>query len=193
LRRNSSSDLRGAGRASATIRAMNWFAQRRTRAFVVSCFAVCAGLCSPAAQAQEDSTFNGPGHWRLVVSPYTYHFNHSDEHRYVWAIGAERQSDNGWLYGASYFSNSFGQDSGYTYLGKTYPGLWGTPELYAQWTAGLLYGYKGVYQKKVPYNLNGFSPGAVFSLGWRLTRQTAAQANLLGNSALMLQLSHDFD
>jgi opacity protein-like surface antigen len=154
----------------------------------------CAALAAAgAASAQDESTFNGPGHWRLVVSPYTAHFNYSDEHRYVWAIGVERQSDNGWLYGASYFSNSFGQDSGYAYVGQTYPGLFDTPALFAQWSAGLLYGYKGVYQNKVPLNRNGFSPGAVFSLGWRFTRQTSAQANLLGNSALMLQLSHDFD
>ena len=77
-------------------------------------FVACA-LVAPAAaaQAQEPSLFNGPGHWRLVVSPYSYHFNPSPEHEYVWAVGVERQSDNGWLYGGSYFSNSFGQPSGY--------------------------------------------------------------------------------
>ena len=172
---------------------MKWHAQRSVRTFAVTWFVVFVGAASPSAQANDESMFNGPGHWRLVASPYTLHFNYSDEHKSVWALGAERASDNGWLYGASYFSNSFGQDSGYAYVGKTYPGLFGTPALYGQWTAGLLYGYKGVYENKVPLNYKGFSPGAVFSLGWRFTRQSAVQANLLGSSALMLQLSHDFD
>ena len=33
------------------------------------------------------------------------------------ALGAERQGDTGWLYGGSYFSNSFGQPSAYAYVG----------------------------------------------------------------------------
>lgn len=143
--------------------------------------------------AQDDrSFFVEPSHWRLAVSPYTAHFNPSDEHRYVWAVGLERVSADDWLAGGSYFSNSFGQDSGYLYVGRSYPGLFDRPQLYWQWTAGLLYGYKGVYEDKVPFNHNGFSPGAVLALGWRLSDQSAAQINLLGNSALMLQLSHDF-
>lgn len=145
--------------------------------------------------ARPDDTagtmFSGPAHWRLAVAPYTAHFRPSDEHEYVWAVGLERVWADEWLVGGSFFSNSFGQDSGYLYVGRTYPGIFNRPQLYAQWTAGLMYGYRGQYEDKVPFNKNGFSPGVVFALGWRLSAQSAVQLNLLGNSALMLQLVHD--
>lgn len=107
-------------------------------------------------------------------------------------MGVERQLDAGWLAGASYFTNSFGQPSGYAYAGQRYTGLLGPPPLYLQWTAGILYGYKGEYKDKVPLNYGGFSPGAVVSLGWQFNRESAMQFNLLGDAGLMLQLSHDF-
>jgi hypothetical protein len=156
--------------------------------------AMWALLLGPTlAFAQEGAgAFNGPAHWRAAVAPLTVHFRPDDEHEYVWAIGLERVWADEWLAGGSFFSNSFGQDSGYLYVGRTYPGLFDRPQLYWQWTAGLMYGYRGAYEDKVPFNNNGFSPGAVLAIGWRLSDQTAAQINLLGTSALMLQLSHDF-
>jgi hypothetical protein len=107
-------------------------------------------------------------------------------------VGAERQSDNGWLYGGSFFSNSFGQPSAYAYVGQRYGGLLDQPPLYFQWSAGLLYGYVGQYKNKVPLNYHGFSPGAVVSLGWEFNRQYSVQANLLGDAAVMLQFSFDW-
>ena len=171
------------------------------RAFFTSCAAACTLLTGlfaslPAsAQGQEKddtSRFDGPGHWRVLASPYTHHFHYSEEHRYVWAIGAERQADTGWLVGASYFSNSFGQPSAYVYAGERYAGLLNLAPLYFQWTAGILYGYVGQYKDKVPLNYGGFSPGAVVSLGWQLNRESGMQLNLLGDAGVMLQFSHDF-
>jgi hypothetical protein len=147
---------------------------------------------TPLQALEAEAPFSEPSHWRLAAAPYTAHFRPSDEHEYVWAVGVERVRADEWLVGGSFFSNSFGQDSGYVYVGRTYPGLLERPQLYWQWTAGLMYGYRGQYQDKVPFNDNGFSPGAVVAIGWRFNEQSAAQLNLLGNSALMLQLSHDF-
>jgi len=127
-----------------------------------------------------------------VVSPYTLHFRPSEEHKTVWAIGVERQRDDGWLAGATYFRNSFGQPSGYLYVGQRYRGLFDRPPLYFQWSAGLMYGYKDKYEDKVPLNSNGFAPGAVASLGWQFDRHFSAQLNLLGDAGLMLQLSYDW-
>lgn len=154
----------------------------------------CGLAAAPSAvlAQQEESMLGGPGHWRLALSPYTLHFNPSDEHRPVWAIGVERQADTGWLYGGSYFSNSFGQPSGYIYLGQRYEQLFDRPPLYFQWSAGLLYGYRGKYKNKVPLNYNGFSPGALVSLGWEFTHQSAGQLNLLGDAGLMFQYSYAF-
>lgn len=151
----------------------------------------CAQGTAPG-QADDTNLF-GPGHWRLVVSPYTLHWRPSDEHRRVWALGAERQRSDNWLAGASYFRNSFGQPSAYLYVGKRYPAVWAQqPQLFVQWSAGLLYGYRGAFKDKVPFNRNGFAPGAVVSVGWQFTKQFSAQANVLGTAALMLQLSIDF-
>jgi hypothetical protein len=130
--------------------------------------------------------------WRVVFSPYTYHFSSDPEHEAVYAIGLERQRSDKWLWGATYFSNSFGQPSGYLYFGQHYADLFSVEQLFAQWTVGLLYGYKYPYEDKVPFNTNGFSPGAVFSLGWQFTRQFSMSANLLGTAGLMLQMSIDF-
>lgn len=58
-------------------------------------------------------------------------------------------------------------------------------------SAGVLYGYKGAYAHKVPLNFHGFSPGAIGSVGWRLTPRWSTQVNLLGTTGLTFQLSCD--
>ena len=133
----------------------------------------------------------GSGHWRLVLSPFSHHFRYSEEHRYVWAMGVERQRSDDWLAGISFFRNSFGQPSSYTYVGKRFPALWGQPQLFGQASGGLLYGYRGKYEDKVPLNHKGFSPGALVSLGWQFDKDFAATAHLLGDAGIMIQLSLD--
>ncbi len=130
--------------------------------------------------------------WRLMVSPYSLHYSRSPEHRNVYMIGLERQRADGYLLGASWFRNSFGQPSAYVYGGRRFEHFSRYEPLFAQLTAGLLYGYKEPYEDKVPFNYNGFSPGLVVSLGWQFTPAYSAQLNFLGNSALMLQFSVDF-
>jgi hypothetical protein len=147
-------------------------------------------VTSPAAEGETASA--EPDFWRLVVSPYTIHFHADDDHEAVYAIGLERQRSDKWFYGATYFSNSFGQPSGYVYLGQRYGNLFSVEQLFAQWSVGVLYGYKYPYEDKVPFNHNGWSPGAVLSLGWQFTRQFSMQANLLGTAGMMFQLSIDF-
>jgi hypothetical protein len=151
-------------------------------------FACAAGV----AQADDSFAIGEPGHWRLVASPYTHHFRYSAEHRPVWALGVERQRSDGWLGGATYFSNSFGQPSGYVYLGHRYDALLGVDPLFAQWSAGVMYGYKGKYQTKVPLNYNGYSPGLLVTAGWKFNQQTSVALHLLGDAAVMLQVAYDF-
>jgi hypothetical protein len=154
---------------------------------------LCCGVPLVSA-ADSDSPVNaavGPGHWRLLAAPYSYHFAPSAEHKPVWAIGVERQRSDGWLAGASYFSNSFGQPSSYLYVGHQWQGLFGQPQLLAQASGGLMYGYRPPYEDKVPFNHNGFSPGALLSLGWQFNRQWAANVHLLGFAGLMFQVSYE--
>jgi hypothetical protein len=144
------------------------------------------------ARVTDLEAWHGPGHWRLGVSPGMLHFRPSAEHTNVWAIGIERQVDDDWLAGASFFRNSYGQASAYAYIGHRSPGLLETPPLFFQWSAGLMYGYKGKYRDKVPLNVAGFAPGAVIGLGWQFDRQFSAAVHLLGDAGLMLQLAYDF-
>jgi hypothetical protein len=130
-------------------------------------------------------------HWRLMASAYTLHYSRDPAHRPVRMIGLERQHTDGFVWGGTYFTNSFGQPSTYLYGGERLNDWSKYPQLYAQWTAGLLYGYKGEYKEKVPLNHDGFSPGVVLSLGWQFTPAYSAQLNVLGNSALMFQVSVD--
>ena len=127
-----------------------------------------------------------------MASPYTYHFSRDPNHRHVYMLGLEKQDAEAWIIGGSLFQNSFGQPSAYLYGGKRFDRLTRFEPLFVQLTGGLLYGYKPPYDKKVPLNYKGFSPGAVLSVGWHFTPMISTQVNFLGNSAIMFQVSADF-
>jgi len=132
------------------------------------------------------------GHWRAALAPYAPHIRPSDEHSDVWALGLERQRTDNWLAGGSFFSNSFGQPSTYLYLGKRWPSLLGHPQLFGQFSAGVLYGYRGKYQNKVPFNYNGFSPGALASIGWQFNKNASLTVHSVGDAAVMFQFGWDY-
>lgn len=130
--------------------------------------------------------------WRVMVSPYTWHYHYSADHRSVYMLGLEKQRADGLVVGGSWFRNSFGQPSAYVYAGHRFRNFTPYEPLFAQLTAGVLYGYKPPFENKVPLNHNGFSPGAVLSVGWQFTPMISTQVNFLGNSALMFQVAADF-
>ena len=138
------------------------------------------------------AAWQGPGHWRVEVSPFSRHWRYSAEHTSVIALGVERQYNDRWLLGGSVFRNSFGQSSAYVYLGQRHGGIWQTPPLFFQWSAGIMYGYVGKYQSKVPLNYGGFSPGALVSLGWQFNRAASVVVHALGDAGVMLQFAVDF-
>ncbi len=147
----------------------------------------------PADESSVSDELLGPGFWRLMGSPYTLHYHSDDngDHEPIYMIGLERQRLDGWVWGGTYFSNSFGQPSGYVYLGEKITHFSRWDPLFVQWTAGILYGYKYPYEDKVPFNHNGFSPGATLSLGWQFTREFSAQAIFLGSAGIMFQVAID--
>ena len=165
----------------------------------IGAFATAAALAAPALAWAQPALWSGWGEsiaradqWRIVVSPYTQHWRPSDEHRHVWAFGAERAGPDGRFWGLSYFTNSFGQPSAYAFIGQRYSGVLGQPSMYVQWSGGIMYGYTGKYQSKVPLNVRGFSPGFVPSLGFQITPRTSLQYNLLGDAGVMFQVTHDW-
>ena len=142
----------------------------------------------PAAQVEASGDY-----WRVSASPYTihYHKDNDGEHEWVYLVGFERQYDNGWLWGGTYFSNSFGQPSTFWYVGERVSGFTRWPELYFQWAAGIVYGYKYPYEDKIPFNVNGFAPGVIVAVGWQFNKNFSVQANALGAAGLMIQFSWD--
>lgn len=153
--------------------------------------AVWATTVSTAERLTSLEAWRGPAYWRIAVSPFSYHWRPSEEHKSVYAVGLERQYADRWLLGGSAFSNSFGQPSAYAYVGRRYEDLLGQPELFFQWSAGLMYGYVDEYQNKVPMNVNGFSPGALISLGWQANRHWSFTLHALGDAGVMFQIGYD--
>ena len=170
---------------------MDLFSPFRIAALVITIGCFTSSACAQAS-ATPDTTAPVGEIWRVMASPYTYHFSRDPNHSHVYMLGLEKQDAEAWIIGGSLFQNSFGQPSAYLYGGKRFNGLTRFEPLFVQVTGGLLYGYKPPYDKKVPLNYKGFSPGAVLSVGWQFTPMLSAQANFLGNSALMFQVSADF-
>ena len=176
---------------------MQIFASLRIAPLIITigCFTSSAHAQSTAAPEPPAPASAEPPSgeiWRVVASPYTYHFSRDPNHRDVYMLGLEKQRADAIVIGGSFFRNSFGQPSAYLYGGKRFDNLTRYEPLFVQVTGGLLYGYKPPYDKKVPLNYKGFSPGAVLSVGWQFTPMYSAQVNVLGNSALMFQFSADF-
>lgn len=151
----------------------------------------CLGwmLLAGGAQAQASEVAPDPL-LRLQLSPYTQHFTYDSAHSDVVMVGVEREYANTRLDGVALFSNSFGQPTLYLYpWGGIFRSFGGIVPMSFKWTVGLLYGYKAPYEKKVPYNYNGFSPAAIVALSYDLPSGWSVQANLLGLAAVMFQLN----
>lgn len=162
----------------------------------VQTFALVFFLWSGCACAQDAAPADA--RWLVEASPgLTYHYSRNPDHRTVALLGLERYSGAGpfWggsrsLWGAAYFSNSFGQPSGYVYYGGVTDSLLGSPKWFFKWTAGVIYGYRPPYEDKVPLNRNGWSPGVVVGIGHQVTPNFGLQLNALGNAGLMLTLNY---
>ena len=128
----------------------------------------------------------------FVFSPFTHHWSYSAEHKPVVLVAVDEQLPGNRFCGVALFSNSFGQPSTYVYAGQQYNELMGNPKLFVKVTAGILYGYVGKYQNKVPLNHNGFSPAIIPSIGYRLSEHDSLQVKVLGNAGLMFSYGRSF-
>ncbi len=170
---------------------MNCIANRCLRLSLMTAALLFSGVASAYDGKDGFDLRAQPGdRYGLMYSPYTAHFHPRPEHEYVWLVGMERERADGQLAGIALFSNSFGQPSTYIFpWGKIYRDVFNRPGLFVKLTAGLLYGYRGKYEDKVPLNDAGFSPAIVPALGWESGGRLQAQVNLLGANAMMLQFT----
>ena len=89
---------------------------------------------------QEEAPASEEGKpWTFVVAPYVYHWNPDPEHKHAFIFALERRGASDRLCGISLFRNSFGQPSGYAYIGQRWNNLWGHPHLTAKLTAGVIF------------------------------------------------------
>jgi len=135
--------------------------------------AIPAPSAPPASQA---AAWDAPEPWRtdrfyLETSVYTRHFHYDaahDDHQNL--ILGEWNITEQWLVGASVFDNSFGQTSQYVYGGYRFRPFESLQPLYFKVSAGLVHGYTGQYQHKIPLNNSGVAPVMVPSVGYCINR-----------------------
>lgn len=124
------------------------------------------------------------GFWYVQASVYTKHYSADSDHNNNQELfGLERNEASGWVFGAVTFRNSFSQRSYYAYAGKRYESA--NYPVYIKLTGGLLEGYSGKYQDKIPLNRFGVAPVIIPSLGAHYG-PVAAELVLLGANAVML-------
>ena len=128
----------------------------------------------------------------FTFSPYTIHWSNNPEHKHVVLVALDEQLPGGRLCGVSLFSNSFGQPSTYVYAGQQFNQLFGQPNVFLKVTAGIMYGYVGQYQNKVPLNYRGFSPAVIPSLGYKFSEHDSVQVKVLGTAGLMFSYGRSF-
>ncbi len=129
----------------------------------------------------------------LDLSPYTYHWTASEtarkieRDRPVFLIGYEHFLPDGRLCGASYFRNSYGQPSGFVFVGKAWDHPWARVQrLSLAIRAGALIGYVSIARHAVPFNYHGVSPGLIPDVGWAVTSTASVHLYTLSTTGVML-------
>lgn len=128
----------------------------------------------------------------FTIAPIVYHWRSDPEHKYSFVITLEQQLDRQRLVGMALFRNSFGQPSVYAYGGYRWPEFLGVSRLDFKLSAGVIYGYTGEYEDKVPLNWRGFSPAIIPSLGYQISSNGSVNLMVLGTAGVVLGYSHSF-
>ncbi|MEY4419593.1 MAG: hypothetical protein RLZZ498_189 [Pseudomonadota bacterium] len=130
--------------------------------------------------------------WALTLAPYAHHWRFNPEHRPVFLGALERQVPGDRFCGLALFRNSFGQPAAYAYVGQQWNHLMGHPELFVKLSAGFIYGYKGKYQNKIPFNEYGIAPVIIPSVGYALSKDDSLQVMVLGTAGLLFSYGRAF-
>ena len=154
-------------------------------------------ILMPATRSAHAELFQQGNTLMIQAAPATIHFHPDPEHAdFSWMLGLEWQAPSRWLAGAAYFNNSFDQKCQYLYFGKSWSldFISDRPlfkdHLYVKLTGGVVLGYKGRYEDKIPFNHNGIAPGLIPALGYQYG-DFNIQANLLGDAGLMFTLGYN--
>ena len=146
---------------------------------------------SPGGDQPAASAWSAPEPWRtdrfyLATSLYTRHFYYNPDHDdHQKLIQGEWNVTTQWLAGLSLFDNSFGQPTQYLYGGYRFRPFDNAQPLYLKLTAGLVHGYKGQYQNKIPFNNAGVAPVIIPSVGYCVNR-FCSEAIIFGAAGVMV-------
>lgn len=153
------------------------------------------GLCFPDKE-ESHAGQQQPGPWQIeswytFTTLYTNHFDSDPDHNnHQKLLGLEVWTQNRWLFGFAAFDNSYNQNSQYLYAGYRWE-LFDSPYWYAKVTGGLLHGYKGQYEDKIPLNGLGVAPVIVPTLGFRY-RSWVTEVSLAGTAAVVVSAGFSF-
>lgn len=122
------------------------------------------------------SAWDAPEPWRtdrfyLETSIYTHHFQydpaHNDDQNLL--LGEWNVTEK-WLVGVAFLDNSFGQPTQYVYGGYRFRPLENVQPFYLKLSAGIIHGYEGEYQHKIPLNDSGYAPVVIPTIGYCFNR-----------------------
>jgi hypothetical protein len=145
----------------------------------------------PPSTAPEPDVKDEP--WRtdrfyLETSLYTHHFTYDAAHdNHQKLILGEWNITENWLVGGSFFDNSFGQPSQYFYGGYRFRPIPSVQPFYVKVSAGLVHGYTGQYQDKIPLNGSGIAPVIVPSVGYCISR-VCSEMVIFGGAGFLITL-----
>ncbi|MBE9549827.1 MAG: sn-glycerol-3-phosphate transporter [Proteobacteria bacterium] len=129
--------------------------------------------------------------WRFQTSLYTKHWDPDPDHvNNSKMLNLEFTTASKWLYGFSWFDNSFGQPSQYLYAGRQWS-LFNKDWAYFKLTGGLLHGYKEPYEYKIPLNGLGVAPAIVPTFGMKYKR-VLVEFQILGAAAGVITAGFNF-
>jgi len=129
---------------------------------------------------------------KLYVELGSYvHYSSSDDHAGTPIFTSIRvQRPDNWQYGLALFNNSFGQFSQYAFGGYRWE-LYGTlKNFHVIGTAGIIHGYTGKFEDKIPFNYEGWSPGLSLGVGYKKGK-FGADVTTLGAAGLLFTVGYD--
>ena len=157
-------------------------------------------------------TNNQQSHQFMIqTSFWTHHYQHDPDHNNqqelinaIWYPSAQYQlktlkdsnhdwgNHTQWFVGGATFKNSFSQRTYYGYIGGRYRfNKTQSLEPYLRLTGGLLHGYRGKYQDKVPFNKYKTAPVLVPSVGVDI-QQISLELVAFAASGVMLNIGYYF-
>lgn len=147
----------------------------------------------PSSLAKTEVSEPAPNNrWEITLSPYTYHWHDNTEHRPVFLGAMDRKLAGDRFCGLALFRNSFGQPASYVYVGQRWDDVAGQAKLFTKVSVGVISGYKGKYQDKIPLNRYGVAPALIPSVGYDFKKNESVQAMLLGRAGILFAYGRSF-